>query len=52
MISLENRGVLQNKFKTKFRRRPEWKIDWNTPTEYPADAIYREKTGITGKEAD
>ena len=30
MISLESRGVLQNSFKQKFRRRPEWKIDWNT----------------------
>ena len=31
MISLESRGVLQNTFKQKFRRRPEWKVDWSTP---------------------
>ena len=31
MISLESRGVLQNSFKQKFRRRPEWSIDWSTP---------------------
>ncbi len=33
MISLESRGVLQNKFKDKFRRRPVWSVDWNTPDE-------------------
>ena len=31
MISLENRGVLQNSFKEKFRRRPVWSVDWNQP---------------------
>ena len=31
MISLESRGVLQNTFKQKFRRRPEWSVDWSTP---------------------
>lgn len=34
MISLEQRGVLQNTFKQKFRRRPEWRIDWDTEPEY------------------
>ncbi|NLF93932.1 MAG: hypothetical protein GX564_08590 [Oligosphaeraceae bacterium] len=34
MISLESRGVLQNKFKDKFRRRPTWEVDWSTPAEY------------------
>jgi len=29
MISLENRGLLKNKFKAKFRRRKPWKVDWN-----------------------
>ena len=29
MISLESRGVLQNTFKQKFRRRPVWSIDWS-----------------------
>ena len=52
MISMENRGVLQNKFKEKFRRRPAWKVDWNTPAEYPADAIYRQTIEKTGKQAD
>ena len=31
MISLENRGVLQNTFKDKFRRRPTWSVDWSKP---------------------
>ncbi len=34
MISLESRGVLQNKFKEKFRRRPVWEVDWSKPAEY------------------
>ncbi len=29
MISLESRGVLKNKFKDKFRRRKQWKVDWS-----------------------
>jgi ferredoxin len=29
MISLEARGVLKNKFKTKFRRRKPWTVDWS-----------------------
>jgi len=29
MISLENRGVLSNTFKQKFRRRKPWTIDWS-----------------------
>ena len=41
MISLENRGVLQNKFKDKFRRRKQWSVDWNEAPQYPADAIFR-----------
>jgi len=28
MMSLEARGVLENKFDTKFRRRPKWEVDW------------------------
>ena len=31
MISLESRGVLQNNFKQKFRRRPVWSVDWEKP---------------------
>jgi hypothetical protein len=29
MINLEKRGVLQNKFKQEFRRRPRWTVDWS-----------------------
>lgn len=29
MINLEKRGVLQNKFKQEFRRRPQWTVDWS-----------------------
>ncbi len=29
MISLEERGVLQNSFKEKFRRRKPWSVDWS-----------------------
>jgi hypothetical protein len=36
MISLEARGVLQNKFKDKFRRRKAWKVDWSAEP-YPVD---------------
>ncbi|MCF7853664.1 MAG: 4Fe-4S binding protein [Candidatus Pacebacteria bacterium] len=37
MVQLEKRGVLRNKFKDEFRRRPEWRVDWSTDPEYPAD---------------
>ena len=40
MISLEARGVLQNKFKEKFRRRPKWSVDWENPPALPEDVIY------------
>lgn len=43
MISLEKRGVLQNKFKEKFRRRKPWKVDWSQPPVYPEGAKFREK---------
>lgn len=42
MISLEARGVLQNTFKQKFRRRPEWRIDWDTEPEYYSGEARRE----------
>jgi ferredoxin len=47
MIGLEKRGVLQNKFRQKFRRRKPWKVDWSSapPT---ADAA----TPPEAKEAD
>jgi ferredoxin len=47
MISMEARGVLQNKFKEKFRRRPQWKVDWENPPENPSDAIYREIAAVS-----
>lgn len=50
MISMENRGVLQNIFKDKFRRRPTWKVDWNTPPEYDKGTVF--KPQVVGYEAD
>ena len=41
MISLESRGVLQNTFKEKFRRRPQWTVDWSTKPEYPEGVVFR-----------
>ncbi len=37
MMSLEARGVLENKFDTKFRRRPRWQIDWDAVREKDAE---------------
>ena len=37
MIQLEKRGVLRNAFNQEFRRRKPWRVDWDTPPEYPAD---------------
>ncbi len=36
MINLEKRGVLQNKFKQEFRRRPQWTVDWS---DYPQSHV-------------
>ncbi|MCF6175532.1 MAG: 4Fe-4S binding protein [Victivallaceae bacterium] len=47
MISMDARGVLENKFKEKFRRRPQWKVDWENPPANPSDAIYRESAILT-----
>jgi hypothetical protein len=33
MISLEARGVLENSFKQKFRRRKPWRVDWSAHQE-------------------
>jgi ferredoxin len=46
MISLEARGVLQNKFKEKFRRRPAWNVDWENPPAYPKDAIFLQQEKV------
>jgi NAD-dependent dihydropyrimidine dehydrogenase PreA subunit len=43
MISLEARGVLQNKFKDKFRRRKPWSVNWNEEPQYPSDAMFLKK---------
>ncbi len=32
MISLEARGVIENKFKDKFRTKPQWSVDWSDYT--------------------
>lgn len=37
MISLEKRGVLENKFKMPFRRRKPWLVDWSQPEEPSID---------------
>ncbi len=49
MISLENRGVLRNKFKEKFRRRKPWSVDWSAQPEYPEGSRHRP---VTAGEAD
>ena len=43
MVSMENRKVLKNKFKEKFRRRKPWSVDWSTPPVYPKDAQMRDE---------
>ena len=35
MISLEARGVIENKFHQPFRRRKPWSVDWTTPQAVP-----------------
>ena len=43
MISLESRGVLQNSFKQKFRRRPMWSVDWETPPVYAPGTKFKKE---------
>lgn len=45
MISLENRGVLQNEFKKPFRRRPQWEVDWSQPVDMPEGVPVRREDG-------
>lgn len=45
MISLESRGVLQNKFKQKFRRRKPWTVDWSTDPVYPEGVNFKKQKG-------
>ena len=51
MISLESRGVLQNSFKEKFRRRPTWEVDWSKEPEYSDGTQFRPEK-IIGDKAD
>ena len=51
MISLESRGVLQNSFKEKFRRRPTWEVDWSKEPEYAEGTQFRPEK-IIGDKAD
>jgi Uncharacterized Fe-S protein len=46
MINMEKRGVIQNKFKEPFRRRPQWSVDWS---DYGTDIITK---GLTDEDAD
>ncbi len=48
MISLESRGVLQNTFKQKFRRRPVWSVDWSKEPEYAPGTKFKnqDKDGV------
>ncbi len=43
MISLESRGVLQNRFKEKFRRRPVWSVDWEKDPEYAPGTVFKKE---------
>lgn len=47
MISLEKRGVLQNKFHQPFRRRKAWKVDWSSIPE-PGEGV-TDRDPITGQ---
>ena len=49
MISLESRGVLQNKFKSKFRRRPVWSVDWSKEDEFTTGFKTAEDAPGTGQ---
>jgi hypothetical protein len=47
MIGLEARGVLGNKFHSKFRRRKAWSVDWSQPA-----AAARAAQAPKGSDAD
>ncbi len=38
MVMLERRGVLKNKFKKEFRRKPLWQIDWSDYEPIPGNS--------------
>lgn len=50
MISLEQRGVLRNGFREKFRRRPEWSVDWSQDPVYSPGTQFRNQK--SGSDAD
>lgn len=43
MMSLEERGVLENKFQKPFRRRKPWKVDWSQQDDAARDRASDEK---------
>ncbi|MFW6154057.1 MAG: hypothetical protein ACOC95_02475 [Planctomycetota bacterium] len=45
MVSLEARGVLENKFEKPFRRRKPWSVDWSQPDP-------KNDTGAAGVQSD
>ena len=47
-IALEARGVMKNKFKKPFRRRPLWSVDWS---DYEPDSGKPDSMGNLGKPA-
>ncbi|MFA6292797.1 MAG: 4Fe-4S binding protein [Victivallales bacterium] len=45
MMSLEARGVIENTFHQKFRRRKAWSVDWSAPApavEHPVESFNRQ----------
>jgi ferredoxin len=50
MVSLENRGVLENRFATPFRRETPWRVDWAAPA--PAAESPAPPRRQPGSEAD
>ncbi|MBO5688735.1 MAG: hypothetical protein J6S73_02305 [Lentisphaeria bacterium] len=47
MISLESRGVLQNTFKEKFRRRPVWTVNWDEEPVYSEGTVFRKDDTVS-----
>lgn len=50
MISLEARGVLQNSFRQKFRRRPQWAVNWDEKPVYSPETVFRDN--VSADKAD
>jgi len=47
MINLEKRGVLENKFKSKFRRRPMWSVDWSSESSEKTESKHGQDTYVS-----